>query len=104
MILNIIMFKNVKINAFTNPNYTDVEPDKAAKGLERALIANFGSDPQLVKSYENLDMYYLGSFDDETGKISCVDPVFLCSPREIILKLTAESVVPKNIDESKEDN
>lgn len=86
------MFKNLKIGAFTNPNYTDVEPEKAAKGLERAIIANFESDAKLVKSYENLDMYFIGTFDDETGKALFVEPKLLYSPRETILSLMANAV------------
>lgn len=103
MLLNIIVFKNVKINAFTNPNYTDVEPEKAAKGLERAIIANFESDAKLVKSYENLDMYYIGTFDDETGVIVYHEPKFLFSPRETILKLVSEQVAKQKVLESNAD-
>ena len=95
MILNIIMFKNLSINAFTTPNFTDVDPEKAAKGLERALIANFSSDQKLVMSYENLDMYFMGTFDDETGVIDQITPKFLFSPRQLILKLISENVVSK---------
>lgn len=105
MILNIILFKNVKINAFTNPNFTDLEPEKAAKGLERALIANFDEDKKLVKSYENLDMYFIGTFDDETGEIYNCEPRLLFSPREVILSLTAESIKNAGVikEESKDD-
>ena len=37
MILNIIVFKNVKIGAFTTPNFIDLEPEKAAVQLQRAI-------------------------------------------------------------------
>lgn len=93
MILNVIMFKNQKIQAFTNPNFTDVEPDKAAKGLERAIIANFKDNSELVKSYENLDMFYIGTFDDEIGKFTACEPILLTSPRELILKLREEELL-----------
>lgn len=100
MILNIIMFKNLKIGAFTNPNFTDLEPEKAAKGLERALIANFDEDIKLVKSYENLDMYFVGTFDDETGIISNCEPKFLFSPREVILALQASKLQKEEVKEA----
>ena len=100
MILNIILFKNTKINAFTNPNFTDTEPEKAAKGLERALIANFDEDYKLVKNYENLDMYFVGTFDDETGIIKTCEPKFLLSPREILLGLQASKIQKEVKEES----
>ena len=103
MELNIIMFKNLKIGAFTNPNFTDLEPEKAAKGLERAIIANFDSDPKLVRSYENLDMFFVGTFDDETGVITTVEPRLLFSPRETIIKIMAEKAAQAaKAEESKE--
>lgn len=92
MELNIIIFKNLSIGAFTTPNFTDIEPGKAAKGLERAIIANFESKPEMVKSYENLEMYCVGTFDDETGVISNTQPVFLLSTHDLIIKLAAEKV------------
>ena len=76
MILNILMFKNRKINAFTTPNFTDLDPEKAAKGLERSLVAN-GDDEKLLKSYENLDLFFVGTFDDEKGIIKPVQPDFV---------------------------
>lgn len=105
MKLNIIMFMNVVIGAFTTPNFTDVEPDKAAKGLERAIIANFKNDKaRLVKSYENLEMYFIGTFDDETGKIEQLQsPVHLLSCKDLIAKLIAEEVAKqaKALEEAK---
>ena len=102
MILNILMFKNRKINAFTTPNFTDLEPEKAAKGLERSLIAN-ADDVKLLKSYENLDLFFVGTFDDEIGVITPVRPEFLLSPAEIILQIRTEKVNAQlKVDEPKE--
>lgn len=101
MILNILMFKNRKINAFTTPNFTDLEPEKAAKGLERSLVAN-GDDEKLLKSYENLDLFFVGTFDDEKGIITPVNPEFLLSPAEIVLQIRQEKVKAEIRDEIKE--
>lgn len=92
MELYIIMFKNLAINAFTNPNFTDVEPKKAAEGLKRALIANYDSDQKLVKSYENLEMFSVGTFNDETGVITQEAPVMLLSCKELIAQITASKI------------
>lgn len=91
MKLNIIIFKNVKINAFTTPNFTDLEPEVAAKQLERSLILNQDKD-EMIKPYANLDMCCIGSFDDETGVIIQTAPVLLFSPRELILQLQAKKL------------
>ena len=37
MILNVVCFKNVDIDAFTQPQFIDIEPAKAAVQLSRAL-------------------------------------------------------------------
>lgn len=93
MKLNMIFFKNLKIKAFTNPNFTDTDPVKAAKGLERAIIANFESNYEVCKPYENVEMYYVGTFDDESGKFDLLnEPEYLFSPRELIVDLKAAQV------------
>lgn len=72
MILNIIVFKNKRVEAFTNPQFLDIEPEKAAVQLARSLKLNQGK-----KEYLDLDMYFLGTFDDETGVITQVPPHLL---------------------------
>lgn len=91
MILNIIVFKNVKIGAFTTPNFTDLEPEKAAVQLQRAITLN-ADKPEYVNQYKNLEMFYLGTFDDENGKVQIEEPKLLCSPRELIVSLAAQKI------------
>lgn len=67
MILNILIFKNKKIDTFTQPQFTDVEPEKAAIQLSRSLLIN--EDEAIDKRYQDLDMYFLGTFDDNSGDI-----------------------------------
>lgn len=66
MILNIITFYNNKVGCFTNPHYTDLEPDKAAVQLSRLIQLN----PIKSLTYQDLTMFYLGIFNDETGEIT----------------------------------
>ena len=72
MKLNIIIFKNKKIDAFTQPQFIDIEPEKAALELSRSLTLN--EKKEIDDNYKNLDMYVIGIFDDETGIISQEEP------------------------------
>ena len=71
MILNVILFKNKKIDCFTAPQFDDHEPEKAAIQLARAIKLN-PEDPK-AQSYKNLEMYVFGTFDDSTGEIKLLD-------------------------------
>lgn len=91
MKLNVLIFKNIKIDAFTTPNFSDLDPEVAAVQLQRALVLN-QNKKEYIDPYRNLDMYCIGSFDDVSGKFEITEPRLLCSPREIILSLEAEQV------------
>lgn len=83
MILNVISFKNKVINAFTRPEFLDVEPEKAATQLARSILV--ADKPEVIKQYENLDMYCIGTFDDETGIFEQLkDPVCLLDCSKVI--------------------
>lgn len=87
MILNIICFKNEKIKAFTQPQFIDVDPEKAALQLCRSIQLNADK----ASPYQNLTMWYLGSFDDETGIISQIDEMkFLCDCRKVCKEVKDE--------------
>lgn len=79
MILNIIAFKNEKIEAFTNPHYIDVEPEKAAVQLARSMKV----EPDKATPYQNLTMWFLGTFDDETGSFDVGEPEMLLDCRKV---------------------
>lgn len=85
MELFIIIFKDEHLGCFTQPQFTDVEPLKAAKGLHRSLInaARDGKVQEYLK-YEHLDMYNLGTFDDETGDVKMHNPVLLLDCKKAI--------------------
>ena len=65
MILNIFMHFNKKIECFTQPYFTDIEPDKFVVNEIRSL--KLGSLDQIVP-YKNLVLYFIGCFNDETGE------------------------------------
>lgn len=67
MKLNVLIFKNVAIGAFTQPIFDDHEPDVAAEQLKRLLITE--KDVSKVNSYKNLELYLLGTFNDLTGEL-----------------------------------
>lgn len=71
MILNIIMFKNKKIDCFTTPQFDDHEPEKSAIQLARSIKLN-PDDPKAIP-FKNLAMYFFGTFDDSTGEIVLLD-------------------------------
>lgn len=71
MILNIMIHKNTKIKCFTQPVFTDIEPEKVAIQESRSiLVCNEG---EKILPYKNLKLYFVGTFNDETGEIITVD-------------------------------
>lgn len=58
---------NKKTECFTQPVYSDIEPDKYSVQERRFLV---GSDElKVIVPFKNLDLRILGQFDDETGVI-----------------------------------
>lgn len=70
MILNIFMHFNKKIECFTQPIFSDVDAEKFAINEIRSL--KIASLDQIVP-YKNLDLYFIGVFNDETGEFILVD-------------------------------
>lgn len=73
MILNVVVFKNMEINAFTNPQFIDIEPAKAALQLARSMKVA----PEKATQFQNLTMWNLGEFDDESGRFDLLDEPYL---------------------------
>lgn len=96
MILNVIIFKNVKIDCFTQPQFTDVEPAKAALQLARSLKIN--EDKEIDKKYQPLEMYDLGTFDDQTGECNLHDPELLLVCGSVIKARKKEEAKPEVVD------
>ena len=106
MILNIIIFKNKVIDAFTTPVYDDHNPSDAAIQLKRSLKnAKASEDSKLKESivpYRFLDMYHFGTFDDSTGKFELKKaPVKLLDCTEVLgLEDELKSVLEDRQEES----
>lgn len=88
MNLNIIIFKNKKVDCFTQPQFTDIEPEKAAIQLARSLKIN--EDIKIDGQYQNLVMYVVGVFDDLTGVITTIKPKKLLDCGKVIASRNAE--------------
>lgn len=83
MILNVLCFFNTKIECFTQPVFDDHDPKIAATQLGRSLKVE--KDLTKVTPYKNLKLFYLGQFDDATGKLVVEDePVLLLDCSEIV--------------------
>lgn len=83
MILNVVCFKNTDINAFTQPQFIDIEPAKAAVQLSRAL--QLDHEGQHDKQYLPLQMWSIGQFDDSTGIFTQEQPQLLLTCQEVII-------------------
>ena len=82
MILNILVFKNLKINCFTTPQYDDHDPKDAAEQLRRSLICE--KDVTKVNPYKNLELYCMGTFNDLTGEMKVTKPELLLDCAAIV--------------------
>lgn len=95
MKLNILIFKNKKIDTFTQPQFTDIEPEKAAIQLSRSLLIN--EDEAIDKRYEHLNMFVLGTFDDNTGKCELLEkPKLLLNCSQVIASKKKKGKVSVN--------
>ena len=93
MKLNVYVFKNLTLGCSGNPRFDDHEPEVFAKGLERAVLTAKAED---IAQYTNVELYHIGSYDDETLRFESQAPVLLVDfnkvldDRKIRLKILAE--------------
>lgn len=85
---------NTKIKCFTQPFFTDIEPEKVAIQESRSL--QICEDGKQILPYKFLKLYYLGKFDDATGEITLVDEENQFLKREL---LDCRSIVTKRLSE-----
>lgn len=83
MKLNVVCFKNTDIDAFTQPQFIDIEPSKAAIQLSRALQLDHPGEHD--KQYLPLQMWFIGEFDDSTGVFTQSEPELLLTCQEVII-------------------
>lgn len=98
MILNIVMYRNIVINAFTTPTFTDIEPKKAAQQIERSIqLAADNGEVQKILPYRNLEMCELGTFDDQTGKFEIHEPVTILDCTSVVRPLLDKAYKDKEV-------
>lgn len=95
MKLNVIIFKNLKVNAFTTPQFITEEPEIAGEQLARSLALNYEKDYDKLKSYEELQMFDLGTFDDVSGEVNFHKPTLILDCREHMLSLKQQVLAKK---------
>lgn len=84
MILNVLIFRNKKIGCFTQPQFSDVEPEKAAVQLARSL--KLTEDDAIAKKYQDLELFDIGTFDDEKGVCDWHQPKLLLVCADALVK------------------
>ena len=94
MILNVVCFKNVDIDAFTQPQFIDIEPSKAAIQLSRAL--QLDHEGKNDKQYLPLQMWSIGQFDDSTGVFTQTQRQLLLTCQEVIIARKEKDNVRKS--------
>lgn len=73
--LSVFSFKDKKVGSFSKPIITTEEKDAYVKGAIRSAIRSQGNDRAFAKDQA---LYYLGSFDDGTGKFTLLDDSEKC--------------------------
>lgn len=68
MIMNIYCYYNKLLEAFGNYQLDDHEPEKVVAGLSRDLRAQYLQKD--VSNLKHIDLYILGTFNDETGEFT----------------------------------
>lgn len=94
MILSIYCYRDKKLGAYEVPFVNNLEKDRAAVAVSRAIA---GLDSDKRAKMIDLDLYYLGEFDDKTGNIKLCEKEHIISLDSIIIR---EEEVEKNGKES----
>lgn len=75
MILNVYATRNKKSGQFSAKVDIQVLDEKEA--IENYSVAKLEATKEMQVLYEELELYRLGSYNTETGKIEAIEPVFL---------------------------
>ena len=73
MMLKIYCYRNKVVKAYGNPFYDTKEPKDMGISVARGLMLNAKDSPTL----KPCDLYYIGEFDDETGKYNLCEPTLV---------------------------
>lgn len=85
MKLNILIFKNTVLGCYTTPQFDDHDVEIVAVQLARSIKANLTeSKEDKVVHLKGLELYHLGTFDDETGLCDILEyPKLLLNCEEV---------------------
>lgn len=81
MISFIYSYRDKKLGAFTQPLINNIEPKRAAVAFSRGVSGL--SEDQKSKMID-FDLYFLGTYDDETGNIKVSQPEYILSLDSVI--------------------
>ena len=85
--MNVFCYKNKLGDFWYQPPFMPDAPESMKKTISRMVIM----DPVKFKSnhLDEVDLYFLGTFDDETGKFALLDsPKFLVDCRSVFTQVT----------------
>lgn len=68
---NVYVFRNRLTGSFTLPECRYEQPEDYDKGLSRFIIVN--PEKAFQQHYDELELYHLGKYDDESAKIILFD-------------------------------
>lgn len=74
MLLHVICLRNKGLKCFCNPIFDDHEPEVFAKSLERFILSD---DKGNANQYKKTAVYWIGTFNDETGEFKAIAPELL---------------------------
>lgn len=81
MILRILMYKNLQLKAYCNPQFDDHAPEDCATQLTRSLII---AEYEKIKHLKHYQLWYIGDFDDTTGIITQKEPELLVDIDDVL--------------------
>lgn len=82
MILHVYAYRDKKIGAFMVPTFTTDTKEVALEKLSRSIKVD---DEKKAEKLKDLDLYYIGVYDDKTGILAPIQPEFLLSLDEVIV-------------------
>ena len=100
MKLNIFIFRNKKLKCTGQPYFDDHEPEVFAKSFERMLQT---ASEEKVYQYENVDLYHLATYDDESMVLTPVEPLKILDCTLVLDERGVRTSILKQVEEEKKE-
>lgn len=81
MIYSVVAYKDYKAGLYANPFYTSYTLDQLYDEIVKTMRNAEQAERNLMI---DLQAWYLGTYDNETGKHTLVEPVFIVDMNELI--------------------